>query len=338
MVANLKVTVLGGGGFIGSNLVRRLVADGHVVAAVDVEFPTFRHDALTGAASRRFDLRDAAQAELAVDGADWVFHLAADMGGVGYFHSDADLGAAMTNGQITLNVLRAAIECNTPRLFYASSACAYPIELQQTRGIAPKLTETWAGRGTPDALYGAEKLQGLRLCSKVPGARVGILHTVYGPLQEHEGRRMKFPAAAATKALAARHTGTFEMWGDGRQLRSYLYIDDAVDRIMRIMSADDYDGPVNVGAEGAITCNEIARLCLAHAGVPEVVIVNNPAEPSGVLGRDCDSSKFHRTYGPTDDVGYTDGFGRFIDSLVQAPQAAVLAPARNAAMPKAHPR
>lgn len=333
-MAHLKVSVLGGGGFIGSNLVRRLVADGHDVTAVDVEFPEFRLGALQGARRFTLDLRDAVQTELAIDGADWVFHLAADMGGVGYFHSSADLGAAMTNGQITLNVLRTVTECETPRTFYTSSACCYPTEFQKVAGQAPKLRETQACMGTPDALYGAEKAQGLRLCSKVPGARVGILHTVYGPLQEHEGRRMKFPAAAATKALAARHTGMFEMWGDGQQLRSYLYVDNAIDRIMRIMDADRYDGPVNVGASGAITCNEIARICLEHVGVPEATIVHNHAEPSGVLGRDCDNTEYVRRYGSTDDVSYVDGFGRFIDSL-DGLRTATRAPTRNAAMPKA---
>ena len=338
MVANLKVTVLGGSGFIGSNLVRHLVSLGYDVTAADVAFPEFRKEALNGARRMWADLTEPGYVEMAMDGADWVFHLAADMGGVGYFHSDADLGAAMTNGRITLNVLEQAVKADTPRLFYTSSACCYPIEVQQRQGSAPLLAEWQAGRGTPDALYGAEKLQGLRLCSKVPGARVGILHTVYGPLQEHEGRRMKFPAAVATKALAARESGTLELWGDGQQLRSYLYVDDAIDRIMRVMESSTYDGPVNIGAQGAITCEEVARLCLAHVGVPEATIVTNPSEPSGVLARDCDNSAFHARYGVTADTSYADGFGRFADWLAGTPQSAVKPPARNAAMPKAQPR
>lgn len=328
-----RAVVLGGGGFIGSNLVRRLVADGHTVTAVDVEFPAFRQSALTGATQFELDLRTANNAWFAVQGADWVFHLAADMGGVGYFHGPADLGAALTNGRITTNVLTAALEAETPRLFYSSSACCYPVELQQAAGEAPMLDESLIGHGTPDALYGAEKLQGLRLCSKVPGARVGVLHTVYGPLQEHEGRRMKFPAAVATKALAARESGTLELWGDGSQLRSYLYVDDAVERIVRIMEADDYAGPVNVGSSGAVSCMEMARLCLDLVGAKEATIVTNPAEPSGVLARDCDNSEFEARYGKVDDHSHREGFGRFLDWLDGQPTTATRTPPRNAMRP-----
>lgn len=330
-----RVVVLGGGGFIGSNLSRRLIADGHQVTAVDVQFPAFRLDALSGSMIRYLDLTDYDNAVKAVRGAEWVFHLAADMGGVGYFHSDADLNAAMTNGQITLNVLRAAMAENVERLFYSSSACAYPVEIQQTPGVALRLNEELVGRGTPDALYGAEKLQGLRWCSKVPGARVGILHTVYGPLQEHEGRRMKFPAAVATKAIAARDTGRLELWGDGNQLRSYLYIDDAVERIVRIMSADDYRGPVNVGARGAITCREVAHICLEHVGAKDAQIVTNSSEPSGVLARDCSNTHFVDRYGDIEDTGYRDGFGQFIDWLDRTvkPKTATRTPERNATRP-----
>ena len=311
------IVILGGGGFIGSNLARTLVAAGRDdVTVVDVEFPEFRRSALFGCEGvLRTDLRDYVEAAEAIDGAGTVFHLAADMGGVGYFHSDADLGASMSNGMITLNVLAAAIECKVERLFYASSACAYPVEFQQNPIAAPKLAESYLGMGTPDALYGAEKLHGLRLCSKVPGARVGVLHTVFGPLQEHEGRRMKFPAAVATKALAARTTGTLELWGDGRQLRSYCYVDDAVAQILAVTAAPDYWGPVNIGAPGAISCRDVAAICLAHVGAPDTRIITNPAEPSGVLARDCSVNKYEEHYGPMPMRTYADGFGSFIDWL-----------------------
>lgn len=307
----MRCVVLGGGGFIGANLCRRLLADGHKVKAVDIHYPKWRTPP-EGIDCEHVNLIDAVDAALAVSDAEWVFHLAADMGGVGYFHSDADWRAAMINGRITGSVLM-SIEPGQ-RVFYTSSACCYPVELQQGT-VAPKLDEEQAGMGTPDALYGAEKLHGLRLCSKMPNARVGILHTIYGPLQEHEGRRMKFPAAVATKALRARETGTLELWGDGSQLRSYLYVDDAVEKIVRVMSADHYDGPVNIGAEGAVSCLDVARMCLDIAGVPDAEITLNPAEPSGVLARDCDNSKFDRLYGEVPQTSLRDGFSRFMDWL-----------------------
>lgn len=305
------ISVLGGGGFIGANLTQRLVRDGHRVRAVDVHFPKYRQAALSGADCWTLDLTSAVRTHDAIDGADWVFHLAADMGGVGYFHSDADLGASLVNGRITHNVIEAVMRCGTERVFYAASACAYPIELM-TPGSSP-LTEDRIGHGTPDALYGAEKLHGLRLMGKLPQARVGVFDTIYGPLQEHEGRRMKFPAAAATKALTARTTGRLELWGDGSQSRCYLYIDDAIDRILKIMGGDNY-GPLNVGSTTPVTCYQIARLCLRLAGA-DAEIVTNPAEPSGVLARALDPTRFDRYHGPLREREYQQGFAEFIDWL-----------------------
>lgn len=310
MVLDQPIVVLGGGGFIGANLCNRLAEMGCNVTAVDVQFPGWRKPNVR---CRVIDLTDLANTVRALVGAKTVFHLAADMGGVGYFHSDADLSASMVNGQITLNVAQAALHLDVERVFYASSACAYPIELQQG-SEAPQLTEDLTGMGTPDALYGAEKLHGLRVMGKLPGARVGIFHTIYGPLQEHEGRRMKFPAAVATKALAARETGKLELWGDGTQLRSYLHVDDAVEQILRVASADVYEGPVNVGSQGAVTCRDAAEMCLDIVGV-DAEIVTNPAEPTGVISRDCSMGKFERLYGPAPDMGLRAGFESFIGWL-----------------------
>lgn len=318
MVEPVQVAVLGAGGFIGAHLVRRLVAGGFRVRAVDRSSSELRKEALEGAQWMTADLTRTLDAKIAVRDCQVVFHLAADMGGVGYFHSDADLGSAMTNGQITLNVLRACQVENVARVFYASSACCYPIEMQMDLGTVVRLREGMIGRGTPDALYGAEKLHGLRLCSKISDARVGVLHTVYGPLQDFGDRRAKFPPSVAHKAIQARETGRLELWGDGRQLRSYLYIDDAVEKIMRVAFDDRYAGPVNIGRSGAISCYDVARLCLDLAGVPDAEIVTNPAEPSGVLARDCSNEKWQTVYGGTETTSYADGFGRFIawmDSL-----------------------
>jgi nucleoside-diphosphate-sugar epimerase len=321
----MKVTILGAGGFIGCNLADSLAADGHDVYAVDIAFPEFREPKLAHVARREtWDLRDIAQVRYAVQGADIVYHLAADMGGVAWFHGPQDWPASLTNGIITANVLQACTEAAVPRLVYTSSACAYATELQQVPGDAPKLNErdhlSW---GTPDAGYGWEKRYGLELCSRAPfDARVAICHTIFGPYQEHEGGRMKFPAAVATKAIAARRTGRLELWGSGEQRRSYLFINDAVQRLTTLGMADTYDGPVNVGAEGSVTCQEVAQMCLDIAGVPDAEIVTVPG-PVGVMSRDCDNRKWTATYGDAPQTPLRDAFGQFIDWLDTAqPQTA----------------
>ncbi len=303
------IVILGGGGFIGSNLARRYVEMGREVYAVDQHFPDFRRDALFGATRIRRDLRNPAAVDEVMFPGALVFHLAADMGGVGYFHSDADWPASLNNARITLNVAEAAGRAGVDRLVYASSACACATEPDWM------LDEYDLHWGTPDARYGQEKRNGAHLFTSAPyDARVAILHTVYGPLQEHEGVRMKFPAAVATKALAARETGRLEVWGDGTQTRSYLYVDDAVDRLVALAEAEQNPGPIMVGAEGPVSCDEIARLCLELAGVPgaEVVHVDGP---TGVAARDCDLSRWREVFGEPHQTSYRDGFAAFVEWL-----------------------
>lgn len=260
VMSRRRVAVLGAAGFIGASLVHRLRAEGDDVYGCDLRVaPTV---------TNVLDLRDAGSVAAAVWNCDEVYHLAANMGGVAWFHSDQDFGAYVDNTRVTLNVLEACTRAETPRLFYASSACVYPIELQQLEGKAPLLSEDLIETGQPDQMYGREKLMGLRLCEQVPfDARVGILHTVYGPGQEHDGQRAKFPPTVAAKAIRSKRDGVpLEVWGNGRQSRSYLYIDDAVDKIVTVMRVDRYDGPVNIGAEGAVTCDAVAHLCLDIVG------------------------------------------------------------------------
>lgn len=320
--------VLGGGGFIGANLARRLVAEGREVRVVDQAFERWR--TVPGALHLVRDLRDPAQcASVIVPGA-LVFHLAADMGGVGYFHSDADWPASLNNARITLNVAQAAGECEVGRVVYASSACACATEKASTSTGARFVNEAPLAEedihwGTPDARYGQEKRHGAHLFTSAPyDARVAILHTVYGPLQEHEGVRMKFPAAVATKALAARQTGRLEVWGDGTQTRSYLFVDDAVDRLIALADADENPAPIMVGAEGAVSCDEIAHLCLDLAGAPDAEVVHVDG-PTGVNARDCDLTRWREVFGEPHQTSYREGFEAFLcwlDGLAAVRRAA----------------
>lgn len=295
-----RVAVLGAAGFIGAHLVERLKADGYRVRPIDK------------AISEKHDLRLPVYARAAVSECDWVFHLAADMGGVGYFHSDADFRASTDNATISLNVLRACREADVERMFFASSACAYPTEVQQAVGSPLLLGEECLGYGTPDALYGAEKLWTLRACEQAPfDARVGVLHTVYGPGQPGTGPRAKFPPSVCYKAIQAAETGDpLVLWGTGKQMRSYLYVDDAVDRIVALMEADVYDGPVNVGYQGAITCLDAAQMACNALRIDPEIVCDPKAGPSGVQARDCDNAKWRYLYGETSDVPPSEGFAR----------------------------
>jgi GDP-D-mannose 3',5'-epimerase len=310
------IAVTGAGGFLGSHIVAELTRRGMDVRAIARTEPTgpFRAEAWASAKQRIVaDLR----AGFPFHGCDMVVHLAADMGGAGWFHSDRDFDAYLNNSQITAGVLEACGRHRVGRLFAASSACAYGTSTQMTEGYAPRLAEHQLDRlGPPDQLYGREKLNLVRLCERAPfDARTGILHTIYGPGQETHGQRRKFPTAAAQKARAARSTGTVECWGNGQQLRSYLYVTDAVERILRVLLDDVYVGPANIGAEGAVSCADVIRLCCDLAGVPDAAITYTTDMPSGVLGRDCDNTLFADVYGTPTQTSYADGFGALIDWL-----------------------
>ena len=304
--------VTGAAGFIGSNMVKYLQTMGHKVRAIDCVAPTdpFRLEAWHSADEVRIEnLRISADS---LAGSDYVFNFAADMGGCEYIYAH-DFDPYVHNSRITFNVFQAIHEHRISRAFFPSSACIYPIELQAQRGPAPKLNEACIEQGQPDHMYGREKLMMLRLAERFDGdARVGIFHTIYGIGQERSGNRMKFPASAVMKTLSARETGEIECWGDGSQLRSYLYIDDALEKIYRILFGNEYSGPVNVGYSGAISCVDVLKLCCSIVGI-EPRIVYTAGGPAGIQSRDCDNTKWVTTFGPMPLVDYREGFRRTIE-------------------------
>ncbi len=312
----MEYAVTGGAGFIGTNIAQRLMEQGHSVHVFSKRPPTdpFRKQIWNECDTRT--IIDLSKQIPDFSQIDRVIHLAAAMGGVGYF-SKEDYYPYINNSKIDFNVLEAIERYKVERSFVASSACAYPTEVQTIEGFAPKLHEGLLETGTPDLMYGREKLMLIRLAERHPlDVRVGILHTVYGIGQESAGQRMKFPTAAATKALQAIKTKRIEVWGNGNQLRSYLYISDAVTKILAVLEGV-YDGPVNIGAEGAVTCNQVVELCAKLAGVHDYEIVHNPAQPSGVMSRDCDNRMFNNLYGDLQELGYSEGYGLLIEWLRQ---------------------
>jgi GDP-D-mannose 3',5'-epimerase len=309
----MAVAVLGAGGFIGSHLTRALIDGGADVLVVGSREPTgdARREVWEAASGRV--VADLREGHVDLLGCSTVFNMAADMGGVGYF-SEAQVGPYISNSRITFNVLEMCLSQKVSKAFMSSSACAYPTQLQMTPGVAPRLSEDLLEMGPADQMYGREKLMICALSEHLPfDCRVGILHTVYGDAEASDETRMKFPTAIARKALQARETNRIEVWGDGSQLRSYLWVDDAVAKILRVMDGENY-GPVNIGYQGAVSVMDVVRICCEHLAIaPEVITDSN--RPSGVLGRDCCNRQFWDRYGLMEPTDYTTGFGRLIDGL-----------------------
>lgn len=306
-----SVIVLGGGGFIGSHMVKYLKDKGHAVTAVDIQFPDLRKQWWSLADDICIaDLRVKSTVEDLIQGYDWVFHFAADMGGVGYFTAH-DYYPYLNNQQMNLNVLQ-AVEKTGARLFFSSSACAYPTHLQQDPKHPAKLSENMLFPANSDQMYGWDKLMMTMLCQRAPiDARVGIFHTIYGPGQESEGERAKFPPTIVKKALDAVKTGKLELWGDGKQKRTYLYINDALEKIYRIMTMP-YSGPVNVAGDECVSVTETAKLVCWLLGISPDFIYTS-AKPSGVLGRDVDNSLFLERYRYKNQFTLEHGFRHMIE-------------------------
>ena len=309
----MAVAVLGAGGFIGSRVAEALVGEGEEVLVVSHAVPVHERRARVWESANARILADLRTESVDLQGCDRVFNFAADMGGVGYF-SHAQVGPYITNSRITFNVLEMAGAQKVSSLFMASSACAYPIDLQQIPGQAPRLTEDLLEQGPADQMYGREKLMLCVLAQRAGfDCRVGILHTVYGDSESSSWEKMKFPTAIARKALQARLDGVIRVWGDGGQLRSYLWIDDAVKKILLVMQGES-PGPINIGRQGAISVLEVVKICCNHLGIdPKVVL--EPDAPSGVQARDCSNDRFWELYGEMEPTGYEAGFGRLIDEI-----------------------
>lgn len=304
----MRVAVTGAAGFIGHNLCRRLLADGHDVTALDYTAPEHPERQRVWWRCRRqiVDLRDPYKATAALEGAEWIFHMAANVGGVGYL-SEKEWDAYVDNMRMSINVFEAARLWETQRLFYASSSCAFPVELQQYGHHSDMHEDVDLETGTPDLMYGREKLMTLRLAEVAPfDARVGLINSAFGPGLAVSGPRMKFPAAVTAKAIRSRRTGDpIEVWGDGRQVRSYIYVDDVVDKIMTIMT-EPYEGPVSITTSERVTCTQGAELACELVGVDPALIRYVDGE-TGVQERHCSNDKWERVYGPDKSRSFREG-------------------------------
>lgn len=282
--------VLGAGGFIGGHLVHRLKSEGFWVRGIDLKFPEYRDvdadDFLV------CDLRDPVVCREVIDRRfDVVYQLAADMGGAGYiFTGEHDADVMHNSGSINLNVLEACRRRNIGRIFYSSSACIYPAYNQQDPEN-PNCAENSAYPAAPDSDYGWEKLFSERMYfayQRNYGIKVHVAryHNIFGPQGTWNGGREKAPAAICRKVAEAKNGGTIEIWGDGNQTRSFLFIDECLEGTIRL-TRSNFSGPVNIGSDEMVTINglvdtvcEIAAKKLEKKHIPG---------PLGVRGRNSDN-------------------------------------------------
>jgi nucleoside-diphosphate-sugar epimerase len=285
-----KALVLGGGGFIGSHLVKRLKSEGFWVRAVDLKYPeyweTYADDFIRG------DLRDPLVCRNAIDQKfDEIYQLAADMGGAGFvFTGENDADIMHNSCLVNLNVLDACNNRNTRKIFYSGSACMYP-EHNQLDPNNPICTESSAYPANPDSEYGWEKLFSERLYLAFKrnygfSSHIARYHNIFGPYGTWDGGREKAPAAICRKIAQAKSGEEIEIWGDGNQTRSFLYVDECLEGSIRLMRSD-FSGPVNVGSEEMVTINELVDMVANISG--KKIIKRHVVGPVGVRGRNSDN-------------------------------------------------
>lgn len=284
-----SVLVNGAGGFIGSHLVKRLKSEGFWVRGADLKRPeysaTAADDFVVG------DLRDPEVVADVMNGIEDVYQLAADMGGAGYIFTGEHDAAVMHNSAlINLNTLQIGVEAGVKRFFYSSSACIYP-EFNQMDPDNPVCTESSAYPAGPDSEYGWEKLFSERLYLSYMRnygvqVRVARFHNIFGPDGTWDGGKEKAPAALCRKVAQAPEGGEIEIWGDGKQTRSFLYVDECVEGVRRLMESD-FTGPVNIGSEEMVTINQLAELVMDVAG--KNLSIHHIKGPLGVRGRNSDN-------------------------------------------------
>jgi GDP-D-mannose 3',5'-epimerase len=284
------VLVTGAGGFIGHHLVSYLKAEGFLVRGIDIKLPEY--DRSQADEFLRLDLRQSDNCHAATQDMDLVYHLAADMGGIGYITGSHAL-ISYNNSLMNLHMLEAARLNRVSRFLFSSSACVYPHLLQLSPDVTP-LREEDAFPAQPEEGYGLEKLYAEKLCqyySEDYGltTRVVRFHNVYGPLGTYDGGREKAPAAMCRKVARASNPGEIEIWGDGKQTRSFMYIDDCVEGIHRIMQSD-YQEPLNLGTDELVSVDDLADIVIAASG-KQLGKVHDLSKPQGVRGRNSDNSR-----------------------------------------------
>jgi len=324
-----RIAVTGAGGFIGHHLVNRLVREGNFVRGIDIKYPEFEPTAAHEFAA--LDLRRYENCLRALAGMEQVYQLAADMGGIGFITGNhAEI--TRNNTMINMNTLEAARVSGVKRFLFSSSACVYPQHLQNAPDVAPLREET-AWPADPEPGYGLEKLYMEKMCQYFREdfgieTRVVRFHNVYGPLGTWRGGREKAPAAVCRKLAGAQSGDEIEVWGDGLQTRSFMYIDDCLEGLLRLMESD-YTDPLNLGSDELVTINELFGIVAGIAG-KKIHLRHNLAAPQGVRGRNSDNSNLRTAFGWQPSIRLRDGLRTtyaWIAEQVEAARATQLASA-----------
>jgi len=301
--------VCGAGGFIGGYLVRALLDAGVMVRAVDIKPLEDWYQIAPAAESLVLDLKDRANCFAAVKDVSLVYQLAADMGGMGFIENHKAL--CMLSVLINTHMLLAAQQSGVKRFFYSSSACVYNGE-KQTNPDVVALKESDAYPALPEDGYGWEKLFSERMCRHFEEdfglvSRVARFHNVYGPLGTWKGGREKAPAAVCRKVIEAKLSGRheIEIWGDGHQTRSFMYIDDCIEGINRIF-ASDIDEPINLGSSELVTINQLVDIAEDIAGI-KLHRTYDLNAPKGVNGRNSDNTLILEKLGWEPSIRLRDG-------------------------------
>lgn len=301
--------VCGAGGFIGSHLVKRLKNEGYWVRGVDLKNPDFgasvADEFILG------DLRDQQVCQQVLDRAfDEVYQLAADMGGAGYIFTGAHDADVMHNSAtINLNIAHYGQKAGIKKIFYSSSACMYPAYNQEDPDN-PNCKEESAYPAAPDSEYGWEKLFSERMFLAYNrnyglNVRIARFHNIFGPEGTWTGGKEKAPAALCRKVAEAQDGGEIEIWGDGKQTRSFLYIDQCLEGVRRLMNQDEFLGPVNIGSDEMVSINELAEMAMEIAG--KKLTIKHIDGPLGVRGRNSDNTLIKEKLGWAPDMPLKDG-------------------------------
>jgi nucleoside-diphosphate-sugar epimerase len=316
-----KILVTGAGGFIGHHLVSRLKQEGYWVRGADLKYPEYEPSAADEFVKN--DLRRWENCLEVTADVDEVYALAADMGGMGFISSH-HASILHNNALINIHSLEGARLNGVKRYLYSSSACVYPDYLQTSVDVVP-LKEDDAYPAQPQDAYGWEKLITERLCQHYHEdygmeTRVVRFHNIFGPLGTWKGGREKAPAAICRKIAVAKMTGNheIEIWGDGRQTRSFCYVDDCVAGICRLMRSE-YRSPLNLGQDRLITIDELADIVAGIAGIE--ITKTHISGPQGVRGRNSDNTKLRDVLGWTPEISLEEGLGRtyrWIESEIPA--------------------